>query len=110
MEKQEIVFVPKQVIVEFWISFQDHNDIETGIIIKKLADGNYLIPSGKRKKTFTLKEIEQPTNHGEFLELPFALGITDLHSPYTIKPQTFASFLEGFRKVFFLLEDEKENM
>lgn len=102
------VFIPKQIIVEFLISFQDKNNIETGITIKKLADGNYFIPTGISKKTFTLTEIKKPPFNGEFFQLPFTVGVTDFAAPNAMKKETFDSFLKAFKSVFCLPKPKKK--
>lgn len=102
---KQITFVSKQVIGEYWISFVNDKNIEIGIIVKKLSDGSYLIPSGTKKKVFILEEIEniQASTSG-LVQLPFIIGITDFHSTDSMKPETFRLFLAAFKKAFCLPE------
>lgn len=110
MEKKNIVFTAQQIIVEFWISFLDKNGFERGIIIKKLADGNYLIPTGTKKKIFIFEEIEGilPNDKG-FVQVPFLIGPTDFHAPDAMSPETFASFMKAFTEAFYLQKSTQES-
>ncbi len=96
-----IVFVPKQVIEESWIGFVDNNGIETGLIIKKLSDGTFFIPTGSKKKIFTFEELQIiQANEAGFVQVPFIVGSTDFPADDSMKPETFNSFLKAFKKAF----------
>ena len=101
-------FTATQIIGEFWISFTDGKNIETGIVVKKLANGKYLIPTGINKKIFLLEDFENLNADTDCIKLPFTVGITDFHANNAMKPATFASFLKAFKEAFCLSDDEKK--
>lgn len=102
---KKIEFTAKQIVGEFWIGFTDQHGIEIGIIVKKLSDGTYLIPTGTKKKTFVLDEIEHiQKNISELVQLPFVIGTTDYPATDAMKPDTFASFMKAFKQAFCVPE------
>lgn len=103
-------FIEQQIIVEFWISYLDKNGIETGVLIKKLPrEGYYLILAGIEKNVFALEEILKPKFDGEFYQLPFNIGSTDFPAINAMKSETFASFLQSFKRAFCCPESKKES-
>ncbi|MEI6118785.1 MAG: hypothetical protein WCP92_06250 [bacterium] len=109
MEEKNIEFNERQVIVEFWISFLDKKGFERGLIVKKLSNGMYLIPTGRKKKVFFFEEIEDlVANDKGFVQIPFLIGPMDFPAPDAMSPETFASFMLSFKRAFCLPSSTQE--